>query len=588
MSPRIMIKGELSLMGNIPKDGMVQVSAGHGRVSIVVEGPADEVNALVVSVPATPADGSWHATYKANVEEAYASEVQRALILLGFSESERSIGVDSDRVPRALKTFSRWIDRVAALPVSSEELKATWAELMRARFGGSEPPMTPTTVEEASAAARHAVVLQLQNFPPRARRSDDPEASYVEEWTELQQWRNAAKACKLDSPRDLASTADMNFGQFVDRKVVREWQDETGQESPKLAGQQIASLVNDVHNQSQRIQSLLDERELWREKTNCNHPSEFASEWSEVEHWRAETGCLTATGAGELIKDLRSSIGSRENTIRVQNKTIEDLNAKLHERNQDLLTANAEIDRVKAAARTLGIVSDDAKELAKVRAELQTKCREAQTERERADAEFKRRVDAEKHLHDIDEAQYKFTRIRPGYARLANEIEKSWKAVEESNANLRAELKRQSDRADAAESMFRAEKEKHDWTKQELSNRNNEWSTQAQLAEYAGTTIEKIRGALKIPQTFGWKSLPEHAADIQRDREALAAKLETAIIPLPKPEKVEAGQRWLNATNVKHIFHYSNGEIHEILMGNGMTRIPVDLLSGNGWIYLGK
>jgi len=570
------------------------------------------------------------------VKPSYASEVQRALVTLGFSESERSRAIDLNSVPQALKTFSSWIDRLQSLPVADEELCATWSEYMRARFGGGEPPMTPTAVNEAAHAAHYAITMQLQLFPPRSRAASSAGNSYAEEWTELSAWREAGLACQIDSPKELAETAGMNFGQFVDRKVTREWQDETGEQSPKLAGQRIGSLVNDVHGQSQRIQALLDERELWREKTNCEHPKEFASEWSEVEFWKTETGCLTATGAGELIKGLckednslqiaKSQLAHWESctgcaTPHEARETINALRAKLRERDQDLLTANAEIDRVKKAAQTLGheigivlipstikdVVSELARvqnenlalrkeiigavlsahpdcvrltaELAKVRAELQTKCREAQTEKERAeraesasnargvllekigealrpntpvlwdplpgqvayvveqrefekmraDDEFRRRVDAESYLHKIDEAQFEFTRIRPGYARLAEELTSSWKQASLQCATLSDPLRKEQQHASTAESMLRVEQQKHEDTKKELLAANR-------FANEHSIMWERMSAAIGLRK--------DSMVDIVQWIEDTQKRLASAIIPLPKPERVEPGQKW--------------------------------------------
>jgi hypothetical protein len=546
---KVRISGDLEFVGRDDIGTAHQIRLRHGNVTIAVLGQIHEVNALVTTVPAIPADPS---DKPIEVKKSYASEVQRALVTLGFSEAERGIG-------RGLETFSRWVDRLQVLLDVSEELKATWTQFMAAQFGSKDSFRNKESVDHAASLAWHAVTAQLRYFPPRARTGlDDGPLLGMDlsgdDHAGLSAWRETAKLYDIGSPKEFADMSSMSFGEFVDRKVVREWQDETGEKSPKLAGQRIASLVNDVHGQSQRIQALLDERELWRERTNCFYPKEFVfkeREWidatqcdtpakariridslyesderrarainealAEIENWKKETGCLTATGAGELIKnrdtrieDLLAKLGAADRVWRVatgcsspqkaEDRIVfleariseaekvsailgkpvsgeavyavgstalhemrtkletaqaknEELSAKLHERDQDLLTANAEIDRVKAAARTLGLVSDDAKELAKVRAELQSKCREAQTERERADNELRRFNDAH-------------------------------------------------------------------------------------------TAIEGMRDALKIPKSFDWKSLPDHAGDIRRDRDELLVKLETAIIPQPKPERVEPGQKW--------------------------------------------
>jgi len=641
MAPRIRISDELTLVNTNYPHGTggerIQFIAGHGRITVTIDGPKTEVNALVYPVAA--ADGSWRAAHDAIVEERYASEVQRALIALGFSETERSVGVDRNRVPQALKTFSSWIDRLQSLPVADEELCATWSEYMRARFGGGEPPMTPTAVNEAAHAAHYAITMQLQLFPPRSRTVSTAGNSYAEEWTELSAWREAGLACQIGSPKELAETARMNFGQFVDRKVTREWQDETGEQSPKLAGQRIASLVNDVHGQSQRIQALLDERELWREKTNCEHPKEFASEWSEVEYWKTETGCLTATGASELIKALRKEDNSLQiaksqlvhwesctgcATPHEAQETINALRAKLRERDQDLLTANAEIDRVKKAAQTLGLVSEISteltkvqdenlalrshllgkvfsahpdcvrltSELAKVRAELQTKQHECQTEKERADR-------VEKKAYEQNERAGRAQEASDARGVLLQKIGEAlqlgtsvlWDPLPGQVAYVVEQRQFEKMRADAAEKRY-ADRV---FSSEDLAQETNE------IVEIITAQL-KDAGIVSAAQSIACRtaSLSKAHTLTMKARKVLGAKagenisdaakrvMSTAIIPLPKPESIEPGQKWAKLITTRDLGNVL-GSPPEHYVGSVLGILYKERLLGNldGWLFLG-
>jgi hypothetical protein len=183
-------------------------------------------------------------------------------------------------------------------------------------------------------------------------------------FTELQSWRNAAKLFAVHSPEELASLARLDSSEINDRK----WRAATACSSPSDAQGRIYALVSELSVMKESASKKLAD---------------------ELSCWQSNTGCTTADGAGALIQRLRETIRLLKNfQIRVEaaEKNADELSAKLAERDQDLLSANAEIDRVKIAARTIGLASDQYAELAKTRADMHAKCREAQTEKERADA----------------------------------------------------------------------------------------------------------------------------------------------------------------------------------------------------------
>jgi hypothetical protein len=485
------------------------------------------------------------------VKPSYVSEVHRALIVLGFSEAERSKAIDLDRTPIALKTFSSWIDRVQSLPIADEELKATWSEFMRARFGGSEPPMTPTAVNEAAHAAHYAITMQLQLFPPRARRDYEDNQSYAAEWTELSAWRAVAKSNGFDSPEDLASVQAASLKQFADDRIVKEWQLATGCRT------------------SADAKAF---RSAWCTETNCMFPIEAGNkirslqaradqssvEWSEVEHWKTETGCLTATGAGELIKSFRAA------NVDLQSN-VDELSAKLHERDQDLLSANAEIDRVKKAAHTLGLVSDHSAELAKVRAELQSKQRECQTEKERADRVEKKAYEQNERAGRAESAAN--TR-RVLLEKIGEALQLNTPALWDPLPGQVEELRK---RASTAESMFKVEQQKHDDTKKELLAAN-------QFVRDHSVMWRRMSAAIGLEQT--------DAIDIVAWIEGVQKKLANAIIPLPKPEKVELGQRWAIVSTVGYVYGSITGDYPVDLSSLGTVQ-EKQLLTSESWSYLG-
>lgn len=537
------------------------------------------------------------------VKPSYASEVQRALVTLGFSESERGLG-------RGLKTFSRWVDQLQILPDVSEELKATWTQFMVAWFGTKESYRGKEQIEHAAESAWHAITLQLRYFPPRALKEYGDDQSYAAGWTELSAWRVAAKANGFDSPEDLSSVQGSTFGQFADKRIVKEWRDETGEESPKLAGQRIASLVNDVHRQSQRIQALLDERELWREKTTCQHPKEFIStekEWQNATHcqspedfettmvqWSIDSGCANPRMATLELDRLREEVG-------LQLKKIEGLSEQLHERDQDLLTANAEIDRVKKAAQTLGLSADGSdlvksiresfgknelgheigidlipsaiksvvSELAKVRAELQTKYREAQTEKERAERAESASNARGVLLEKIGEALQLNTTVL-------------WDPLPGQVAYVVEQRKFEKMRADAAEIRY-ADRV---FSSEDLAQETNE------IIEILTSQL-KDAGIVSAAQSIACRtaSLSKAHTLTMEARKMLGAKagekisdaakrvMSTVIIPLPKPEATDMGQVW--AFKVK--IPLKDSPHRSLSFGTS-----ADLLGSDYWIYLGK
>jgi hypothetical protein len=276
----------------------------------------------------------------------------------------------------------------------------------------------------------------------------------------------------------------------------------------------------------------------------------WAAARAEIAEWEKATGCMTATGAGELIRQLRERAENAEaqaqriclpvhgiapkdgeavfavtqsqlDKMDAENRKIraerhaaemkaEKLSAQLVERDQDLLSANAEIDRVRKAAQTLGLVSDQSAELAKVKAELATKCREAQTAKENAEA-----------------AECKVT---------------SWVSLVK-DARVCAGLPEKLGEGEALIDWCREAREK--LNTYEANGRN------------ALIVFDRIKSAIAV----------DSLVDVAQWVEDAQKKLASAIISFPKPDKVEPGQKW--AMVVKCNRAHADGQGGEFFLPNG-------------------
>jgi hypothetical protein len=416
------------------------------------------------------------------VKPSYASEVQRALVALGFSESERGLG-------RGLNTFSLWVDQLQVLPNVSEELKATWTQFMISWFGTKESYRGKEQIEHAAESAWHAITMQLRYFPPRARKEYGDDQSYAEEWTELSEWRTAAKQRGWSTPLDMRGRSATDDAELIAWRAAATLH---GVTAPK----QLESMVGFDFVQFTELQE-------WRAAAKANEFDSLRSKVGDTStqlqlserKWQLATGCMTATGAGELIKSFRAA------NVDLQSK-LDELSAKLHERDQDLLTANSEIDRVKSAAHTLGLVFDDTKELDRVR-----------TENRALRAEIVGKV----------------LSAHPDCARLTTELAK---------------------------------------TRAELQTKQREVADHSIMWKRINTTIGLSQGSV---------------IDIVQWIEDAQKKLANAVIPLPKPEKVEAGQKWARLVEV---IEQIPDEPDYVRLSSFGTMRASHLF--DGWTYLGK
>lgn len=419
----------------------------------------------------------------------------------------------------------------------------------------------------------------------------------------LNEWKGATESKSPVTARDLIhnlrSTIRWTDRQYTEldslKQDIRAWQKATGATDPANAIN-LSISRNDAQrsffaaeSEVERLKALAGiELAAWQEMTGAKDPNAAYQRFYEIVVAR-DKACddvrerdLKIKTQGDAIDEMRRNIltlGNLEtgeivyaighSKLRALQSSLDEYIAKLAERDQDLLTAHAEIDRLRKAAQTLGveIVSDTVSdhEHAKVKAELQTKCREAQTwkeqaervekasvargallekigealqfnepirwdpipgqvaalkkselaEKARADAEFKRRVDAETYLHQVDNAQFEFTNVRPGYAKLAEELKTSWKQATDRCASLGDAFRKEKERADVAEGMFRIEQKKFDDEKRQNIEQAGELQRRGEL-------LVKTCEALDVDK---WDNLPGAAEGVM---EVLGRKTENA------------------------------------------------------------
>jgi hypothetical protein len=509
------------------------IDALCGAVRVTIVGDKDAVQSML-----------------ANQKNDPTALIQRALSALGYVVGDHKKDVEQ---------FSRWIDHLVAFP-RSEEALTLWTSAMLARLGSAEPPMIAETVDEASEAALRVVVQRMRLFPPAQKTGldDGPPIEWdrikitgvgtYEECAELVAWREAAKACGIKSPADLDSMKNASFGEFVDKKITHEWRSATDCLTPAQAKSKIDTLeqrerawcaVTDrgcpvgarerIEDLRAQIKEQADTIAQWQAATGCE-TSEAAKSFLVYndQTWRSATDRACPGDAKQRIEDLQMQVKMQAETIRQRERDLSewrkatgveypdgaiararaDLDAwqeatgasnshqaykMIQELKAQVLSYASEIDALRKAAKstpdpvvvniehgahvtlngqTIGHVHNPERELAKVRAELDSKRRECQTEKERAD-ENARTMNARGVLLDkIAEAL--------GLSSIVN-----YDKLSEHVADMREEWRKDED------------------------------------------TISQVRVLLAA-----------------KPGESVLDAARRAIVPLPKPEKVESGQKW--------------------------------------------
>lgn len=465
-------------------DMISKIEAEHNGVSVLISGMRDAVDgALSLGAPSDP-----------------HSLIQRALSALGYVVGDHE---------KDMAQFSRWVDRLAEFPQSEEALEL-WTKSVLALLPSVK------SIEGASLDARDVVIQRMRLFPP-APKTGLGDGPLPEPWAELHEWRSAAKRCGIASVKELAGTVSETFGQFVDRKIVSEWQEATGCPDPATAKERIEqreqAWVNatDRHcpgDAEQRIDDLQMQTKMqaetiraWRKETGAETPESAINRvGADQDAWKEATGCSNAFQAQKKLAELESKLLSYASEI--------DALRKAPQTHDPVVVAIEHGAHFALNGQIIGRVYDPERELAKVRAELQSKCREAQTEKERANT---------------------------------------------------------------AEGMYQAERAKRE-SEVRAANRASNHLEDAivEARKAAGIDHEK-------PGSGDYTSLAKWCSDAR-------AKLASAIIPLPKPEKVEAGQKWARVARITSVGGW--GVIERATMGSEQPTLT-SLRNDNDWTYLG-
>lgn len=562
------------------------IDATAPGVEVSISGHPDAVKGLFV----TPSDPH--------------SLIQRALSALGYVVGDHE---------KDVAQFSQWIDHLVKFP-QSEEALGLWTNATLARLHATR------SVDEASKDAQAIVIQRMRLFPPAPKTGLDDGPLLPEPWTELHEWRSAAKRCGIESAKELADTVSETFGQFVDRKVTRDWREATGCQDPATAKERIKQLragydsadaersqlkrdaeqrerawvnTTDRHcpgDAEQRIDDLRMQVEIqaetihaWEKETKCKSPEdaskldELAKTWQdsstryeyiakqrarEISEWVAKSGVAYPD---ELVEKFRVTEDAWKEATGAADthaayKKIADLESKLpsYASKIDALRKNWQTNVVDVAVMSTYTTRIEAdRELAKVKAELDSKRRECQTEKERADENARKMVkrgalldkiaealgcdfnhdSLPEHVADLKHAHDNVNDSLVGSDDLANE-------TKEIASILVSQLKDSgigsAAGAIAARSVFLSAV----WAKSRLAREILLGGTGESIVDAAKRVMDRC--ASLEQQIIADDNRTDELRKIlhAKEGESVIDAAKRAIIPLPKPEKVEPGQKW--------------------------------------------
>ena len=478
--------------------------------------------------------------------------IQRALSALGYVVGDYE---------KDVAQFSQWIDHLVKFP-QSEEALGLWTNATLARLHATR------SVDEASKDAQAIVIQRMRLFPPAPKTGLDDGPLLPEPWTELHEWRSAAKRCGIESAKELADTVSETFGQFVDRKVTRDWQEATGCKTPEDASK-LDELAKTWQDSSTRYEYIAKQRAReiseWAAKSGVASPDALVEKFRVTEDaWKEATGAADTHTAYKKIADLESKLLSYASEIDALRKSA----SPKRDWDTELGLAGAEHKMRVAAER----------ELAKVRAELDSKRRECQTlseqaehwqkkaysenekaavERERADditrtstkrgtildkiAEaFGRDFDHEslpEHVADLKRAYSKIEDALIGPDDLVNESN-------EIASILVSQIKEAGIESAASSLAGRSVYLSVSWAKTILAREILLASPGESIVDAAKRVMDRC--ASLEQQIVADDNRTDELRKIlhAKEGESIIDAAKRAIIPLPKPEKVEPGQRW--------------------------------------------
>jgi len=456
------------------------IDATAPGVEVSISGHPDAVKGLFV----TPSDPH--------------SLIQRALSALGYVVGDHE---------KDVAQFSQWIDHLVKFP-QSEEALGLWTNATLARLHATR------SVDEASKDAQAIVIQRMRLFPPAPKTGLDDGPLLPEPWTELHEWRSAAKRCGIESAKELADTVSETFGQFVDRKVTRDWREATGCQDPATAKERIKQLragYDSADAERSQLKRDAEQRErAWVNTTDRHCPGDAEQRIDDlrmqveiqaetIHAWEKETKCKSPEDASkldELAKTWQDSSTRYEYIAKQRAREISEWVAKSGVAYPDELV---EKFRVTEDAWKEATGAADTHAAYKKIADLESKILSYASEIDalRKLASPKRDWDAELGLAGAEH------RMRV--------------AAERELAKIKAEL--DSKRRECQTEKERADKAEHD-------------------ANNLRVIYSDARASAGLPLQIGeGENLSKWCSDARE-------KLSRAIIPLPKPEKVEAGQKW--------------------------------------------
>jgi hypothetical protein len=321
-----------------------------------------------------------------------------------------------------------------------------------------------------------------------------------------------------------------NFAEARETEIA-DWKSVTNRETPSLAKEMLDQMIGKTSELDNQATGLRAEIRAWKKATGADSPeSAISRAGAEQDAWKEATECTNAFQAQKKIANLELKLLSYASEI--------DALRKASPKKEPFSEEWYAKERLNSAEHEKRVATE--RELSKVRAELDSKRRECQTEKERADK-------AEQDVNHL-RAIYSDARASAGLHATIGEGENLSKWCQDAR-----ESKREADT----------------------------WKTEALTC---GVTLADIRKALE--SKFSHLGPLANIPWAEFGKKAVAA-INSAIVPLPKPDKVEAGQKWAVIATVGYVYG-SVTDSHPVDMSNLGIIPDQKILTSNDWVCLSK
>ncbi len=493
--------------------------------------------------------------------------------------------------------FAKWLAFAQAFVADPDgQRQATWTEVMLRVVGTRGMLKGSAEAVEACEVADVVLREKVKRFPPRmvsyGGEEDDSAMSAIEHaedaQDELRRWREATGHIV---PEDAGQTISR-----LNTETAR-WRQATGCNTPG----EVASIVEEANTSVDvGLKSLADLRERvagWREATGCDSLEAFdasADEYNatmqkthaeltdleeQIDAWRQATGCGDPGTAKSVIVELHNSFAKEHEKRRANIQSATDDRVA---REQELAALRVQIydwqnvmnrDTPAEAAELIGDIKHKweleilkcvdvtnerniARRAAELAGEKLTRWRMV-TGYEDPGA-YKNHLERAANLADVHDrmiAERDQTIIE-----YAKEIDRLREATRVALRDC-ADAEQSADRAVEA---MRVERDEMDRVSVDAAKRAD---------SFVNDLNKAVSVLLDIRSAFGGATV---------DRICEIGK--TALIPLPKPDKVAPGQKW--AFVEKALGFASTSAEHARLSGSGVVRIST-LIGSSEWFYLG-